>query len=874
MEEAKYICVDKAKLEQMQQHCLCSFERPIVAVPLDFKIPGSNSFTSGYLMITCGCHYLFKGKPFGHILLAMKFNIFQVNIIHFTIEQIIFDFSDFAMMTFSSNTQTISSSNIPNTTATSLQKSSNSLIFLKTHDVSNIIRASMFIQKYITYDIKDVRICRLDSTISINDIELKEKPKDELRSRTVFFAHYYNNEENDTLNVDYFRYWEKKRTPYLIINSKLKPGKFARSFGHSIAWERSIYIVSFRSFLPEQFSEFFDSLISNCDSNSTISEIQFDDYFECETLPEFNGRPLKNDNCSVKRYVFRKVLGSFVLSFLEKCSRLPKIEELILCKVKIDTVEFTQLCNLVLHNEGMKNTLKSFIIERSNIQSFPMSDFGIMLSCLSRLETISICDFKIDSVRFIKTICMSKVPVRTIHLNRQRFLKSFDEVTFPDTLIHLDVSMSLFSDEAISSLLACLTKKPVKIPIIFSAIRIILKKSSYPAIGRIALDKCYPTICEFNFSFNRIPAFGSRSLFAFLFTQKKLRNFALNSVGTTDSIKLLKNIMMIILSLKIPGFAFSPASEKVLAVLNKSQTEKTDKQEQSKTTETTTTTSSEIKEEDDLLSFDFETPATTSHSSNFADDLISLDFTQPTNNSDASNPPKSANDLLSLNGDTKNHSSNDKKSQKAPPKVMSVEPATILQFIEALVEQKVTFLRRLSLPISRTGDAGIIALTKLIDSSPKLNEIIIDGIEPGSIETFERLWEKIVEHRSIVACDFPNHDLEFLKSKIESEDETRKKSLEILLEKIKKKKSPSTANKRVKYMTETCENADEEMSYTGDIYEKCAYFNYKGRERNEAKSNTNNNDDSKDKEEVWENSQIGNDNDNGIDDLLDFEELD
>lgn len=205
---------------------------------------------------------------------------------------------------------------------------------------------------------------------------------------------------------------------------------------------------------------------------------------------------------------------------------------------------------------------------------------------------------------------------------------------------------------------------------------------------------------------------------------------------------------------------------------------------------------------------------------------------------------------------------------------MSVEPATILQFIEALVEQKVTFLRRLALPISRTGDAGIIALTKLIDSSPKLNEIIIDGIEPGSVETFERLWVKIVEHRSIVACDFPNHDLEFLKGKIESEDETRKKSLEILLEKIKKKKSPSTANKRVKYMTETCENADEEMSYTGDIYEKCAYFNYKGRERNEAKSNTNNDDDSKDKEEVWENSQIGNDNDNGIDDLLDFEELD
>lgn len=874
MEDVTYINVDKTKLEQMQQQCLCPFEQPIVAIPLEFKIPGSTTFTSGFLMITCGAHYLFKGKAFGHIALMMKFSIFQVNVIHFSSDQVIFDFSDFGMTNFSLNTD-LQSKQSPTTqdntpisnsinNNNNIQSISNSLIFLKTSDSFIIVQASLYIQKFVSYGLKNVQLCRLDSPTSIKEVELTSRPSNALIYRTIFLAHYYEkaNDKKDILNVDYFKKWEYRRPYYIIINSTLQPGKFGRAFGHSISWEKLIKAVCFRSFSPPQFSEFFDSLVAN--SMSTVSEIQFDSYKDPTNLPEFSGRPLKNENCSIKRYVFHDVIGTFLLSFFEKCTRIPRIEGLVLCNVKMDSTEFTQFCNCVLHNKAMQNTLKKFIFEKSPIQSFPTSDMKIMLECLSHLETITLCDFNCDGVRLINAVCRSKAPVRVIHANRLKFFKSFEKTTFPETLIHLDVSLSLFSDEAISSLLVAITKKEVKIPIIFSAVRIILKKSSYPAIGRINFEKCFPTIAEFNFSLNRIPAFGSRSLFAFLFTQKNLRNLTLNNIGATNSVKLLKNIMMIILSLKIPGFSFSVASEKVLKVLNSLQKKK----QAGSQADVEQTSSSPIlqqknedeDEKDDLLSFDFETTEKPVHSSDFAADLYSLDFTL-------------TGEKAAVKDTSKKSSKKKDLKDKPPPTVTGFDPPTILQFIQALVHQNVTFLRRFVLIDSKMGDKGIAAIMQLIEISPNMNEVEIDGLEPESLESFIALWRTIANSKSIVACQFPSNDAK----KVGLEIDKAAPDVKDVFERIKRKIAPSSTNKRVKFtfmMSKQSEQLDKSI-FGGDFYEKCAEFVCKDDEKlsnvDDEEEEEDNDDNGNQGGGVWKNSHIGNDKE--MDDLLVFDDF-
>lgn len=868
MEDVKYIDVDKTKLEQMQQHCICQFEQPIVAIPVEFKAPGSSNFVSGYLMITCGAHYFFKGKAFGHVSLVTKFNIYQINVIHFSSNQVIFDFSDFGMADFNKNSITESKSSVTEKAAASksvnnnLSATSNSLIFLKTNDSFIVVQASLYIQKFVSFGVKDAHLCRLDSNSTIKEIEINKRPPYPLKYRTIFFAHYYENDPKEKIDVDYFKKWENRHRYYIIIDGSLQIGNFGRAFGHSIAWESKIKSVCFRSFSPLNFSDFFDSLITN--SIASLVEVQFTDYKDPNNLPVFSGRPLKCDNCTIKRYVFQDVIGSFLLSFFEKCKKIPRIEDLILSKVKMDATEFTQFCNCVLHNVAMQKTLKKLVFEKSPIPSFPSNDMKIMLECLSHLESISISDLNCDGIRLINAVCKSNSPVKIIHANRLKFLKSFENTTFPETLAHLDVSMSIFSDEAISSLLVSITKKPVKIPIIFSACRIILKKSSYPAIGRIKFENCYPTIAEFNFSFNRIPAFGSRSLFAFLFTQKNLRNLTLNSIGATDSVKLLKNIMMIILSLKIQAFSFSPASERILAILNSVKKQEQKSEQKNDNDNDQKSESNPFKEDeqvDDLLSFDFEQPTTpVVKSSNFAEDLFSLDFNQTAD---------SNSNMNEKNSKKKKESQKPKNSDKPPPTVSAADPSTIIQFVQALVQQNVTFLRRLALPNSSIGDKGISALLQLLQISPNLNEVMFDGIQPDSLENFILLWKVISQHPSIVACDYPEQDIK----KLQFDVDKANTEIQSIFKKIKEKVQPSTTSKRLKFTINETKINFEKITIDGSIFEKCASFDEKhfDRECNADDDYEDLNENENKQENVWTNSQIGN-NDNGKDDdLLVFE---
>ncbi|OHT07439.1 hypothetical protein TRFO_24328 [Tritrichomonas foetus] len=525
MQSIDYIYIDDAKLEQMRTHCWCEFEQPLLAAPVEFKLSTTNSFSSGFLMITRGSNYLFKSKIFGGIEFLQEFHLLNVNVLHCSIGQMIFDMNN------------------------------GTIITLKTDDVSQITYTILNVFKTATYGLAaDVQSIRVDSTIQFTDVNINERPERLMKWRAIFLAHYYAIKGEQLYTVDYFNKWEGKQTPVMLIGPSLHPGNFANAFGHAIAWETQLNTVVFQRFAPTRFGGLFDSLVENA---QTILRIAFTDYENSERLLLFSGCRISRS--SIKKYNFLRVISSVVLNFFEKSGGLPQIENLELHKIKIEAPEFTQLCRFAEQNEAMKKTVKYFELSRTTITNFPTKDLSSMIGSFSKLESISLRGLNGDGLRFLNAIIRSKAPIRAIHLNYLNFRSSFEKVQLPETLLQLDLSQSNFSEEAFTSFISSMTRVQAKIPFIVQLINInggrkgdIAKLLN--ALPKIDIGTCQPVISEFDFSNNFIPAESSRQLFAFLFTQKQyLRHLALNCISTDDHVLLLKNVMTLITSLQLPA---------------------------------------------------------------------------------------------------------------------------------------------------------------------------------------------------------------------------------------------------------------------------------------------------------------------------------
>lgn len=620
IERLKYITVDQTKLRNLTQFVWCPFETPIVATPVEFNKKGKKGFRTGILMFTRGSIYLFKTKVLTkelkepilrHLLDAKVFTV--------TPKEILIEYDDYTLT-------------------------------IKTDNTVKVAVPMIYVLKSATYGLTSLKTMQIVAQgVSLPEVTIPSRPVDALKWRALFLAHFYNIKGMQLYTMDYFEKYEAKKTNLILIGPSLHPGNFAAAFGHAIAWESLIKIVYFQAFAPTKFTMFFDSLVENA---INIRRIVFTDYHNKQRLPEFSGRKISHS--SVSHYNFYRILLPVVLNFLEKEKNIPQIQKLSIHKIdEIDAEGFNRLADLAESNRTLQDTLRYFELGRTHIDNFPVNRFTTMINAFEKLECVTFSFLNIDFSSMLKAICDSNIPLRIIHINymtcKGNCFSSSDKITLPSTLIHLDFSFCTFSADSLVSLFQLISTSQLQNPIILQLIKLEVESEFYSKLRSLDLASCVPNVCEFDFSGNKIPQETSTSLFAYLFTQQKLRLVNFNKMECDDPVGFLKNILTLVTNMHLPGIEVS---------------------------------------------------------GNF-------------------------------------------------------DPITMTQFISALSNNDLSFLRHVAFKNAKAGSQGLGALNSLILASNGLIELAADGFSPEA-PALEAFWKNVSTHPSITATDFPQEDLKNL----------------------------------------------------------------------------------------------------------------
>ncbi|OHT05859.1 hypothetical protein TRFO_26296 [Tritrichomonas foetus] len=524
MQFAEFVKVDDKVLVYMMSKVWCDLEQPIVACPIEYKINEEPNYNKGYLMITRGAHYLFKGKMFKGCEFVAKFNLLEVNIIDYSDTTILFE----------------------------LEKSSYQL--LSENYIQTIATATDFVMKTATFGVNNIHTYKLRGE-KWPESQIQERPENAMKWRSIFLAHFYDIKGEQLFTVDYFNKWEDKQTSMMIVGPSLHPGNFAGAFGHSIAWESKLSTVLIQSFTPSKFAGFFEALVSN---SITIKKLAFTDYSNPDKYPKFPNYTIQRS--SIQAYQFMRCIAPIVTSFFENVKNIPQIDSLILQKITINEREFAKLGEYASKNDTMSRTTRFVEISNFDIKKIPMNDVTRFVNAFMRLETIAIRHMNGDGIRYLHAICRSTSPIRSIHINCMNFRRPFKpDLSLPQTLMLLDVSFSAFTEEAYMTILYTMTKHEMITPIIFESCSISVDQPEmFELLMEIDFEHCFPNIAEFNYSGNHFPqGESSRYMFAYLFTQKNLRMLTMNSLKCDDQVDFLNNMMTLVTSISLPGLQLS-----------------------------------------------------------------------------------------------------------------------------------------------------------------------------------------------------------------------------------------------------------------------------------------------------------------------------
>lgn len=525
----EYIKVDEKILGYMEEEVKYEDEDILVAIPINFKFVESENYQKGFLMVTNGAYYVFRKAILTGLQTMRTFNLLEVSTLRYYIATKEFTFI------FDGNRDVYMNSS-------------------EADDFEQLAKANVFIMKTILYGIKNIQTYKVIGDM-LPGLTFKEKPDFILKWRIIFLAHYYSIKSQQMMPVEYFNKWEGTTKSMVVIGPSLHPGKFAFAIGHAVAWNTELKTVVFQNFSPSRFTDFIEGFISNA---LTVRKIAFTDYAKEEKQIVFSKSIIKNS--SVRHFQFLRVFSQLVLSFFENVTKIPQIENLILQSVNMTSEEFAKLSEFAKNNETMKKTLKFFELARSEIPDIHMHHLTSMANSFSNLTTIAIRNMSADGMRFLYAIARSSSPISAIHINCMNFRRPFKDQVFkyPSTLIHLDVSFSAFTDEAYVSLLNSITSYEMENQIIFESLAVTLSQPScFQLIGHMDFDNCFSNIVELDFSGNKFPTESSRFLFAFIFTQKRIRLISLNRIECEDPIDLLKNVMLLVTTISLPALHMS-----------------------------------------------------------------------------------------------------------------------------------------------------------------------------------------------------------------------------------------------------------------------------------------------------------------------------
>jgi hypothetical protein len=389
---------------------------------------------------------------------------------------------------------------------------------------------------------------------------------------------------------------------------------------------------------------------------------------------------------SVNRFGFLRCCQKMVTDFLEAAKNLLLIKGLVIRDVAMEAADVSLMFSLFEKSAGLRK-LEMVTLSKPHTKAFPHKDTTRFLNIAKGLQYVCLRSIDGDASPLLRAIFQADSNLQVLKLTHVQYRSPLDPtLLLPRQLAHLDVSMSAFSHESFKSLFVLLGSGNATVPLVFQARALVIKSTFYADLATLDFDSFASNLCEFDWSLNKLPdADSARYLFAFLFTQKRLRLLTMHDIGIETPMDFLQTVMKLVSALPLSGLDFS---------------------------------SSDV-------------------------------------------------------------------------------PADVLQmFVQAL--GTMPHLRRLGIPNSNAGDAGIVVLTEALAGLPDLNELVADGFKCTTVDKLAAFWTAVAAHEALVACDLPSSDLKFLELAEEQLDPEFRETLEALKEKAR----PSTLEQRVELTSE------------------------------------------------------------------------
>lgn len=535
------IKVEDKILQEMVKSRWFELETPLIAIPISFRLKPSESSTGGLLLFTRGAIYIFNKKVFGAATLFKKFHLLDCQ--SFTLSNVLLEF------VFKENKYNPESSG-------DLEIKSNFSI--------HIAKIMLRVFNELTFGVSsepffDINISPDVQENIIQDASIKTRPIQALKMRAIFLCHYYNIFNDHINTVNYFDMYDNNVISYIVITQALQPGNFARAYGHAIAWESSINNIIFKGFKSSSFPDLLNSILQN---SIGFKAIAFFEYLSPLQI-KFNFSELKQ--LKITNWTLRQNNSQFVNEFL---GQMKSINFGLETFNVLDTVfnnehECIEFFETISRNRST-SLVETIYFSKMISRPYPFSSLQKFTNIAQNLKTAIFSSIDVDATKIFKLLCIQPMKnLERLVITRMQFrtiVDSNDEMAqlhLPPNLLYLNVSGCFFTSSSLRFLLSFITKDPAEIPFIFEANEINVKSSFYSCLSKINFEKINPNICEISWNLNTIPSDSSHFFFAFLFTQKRLRMLSLTKTRSGNPTQLLKFVMQLITSLRLPAIDIS-----------------------------------------------------------------------------------------------------------------------------------------------------------------------------------------------------------------------------------------------------------------------------------------------------------------------------
>ena len=530
----KHCNIDESKrdviLHIIEKSVWCDDEEPVITLQAKYKLAKKEK--SGIITLTRGALYIFKKK------LSEKKGVAEPKYIFCPLEMI--------RLVYAPGQLTI--------------ETLKSTLVISTDDADKLTRAIVMFHREATFGVKPgeelARKLVLEGpTERLGIHEVTSRPDKVLTKRGLMLIHHYKTKGQHESPFEYLERRRARQQEKLTLGPSCDPGEYVEAFAHAIAWENNLLTLSLQTFVCRRFGKFLAILMEH---SQTIRRLVFQRYKAKQAMMFNHFQPPAKS--VVREWVFMadNTDGAEILfNWLENANKMPagSVEELVM-KIPFMADDTEKIIECVNNSPALK-TVQSLFLQGDS--SSKLGHIARLFGAFDQLESVNMRGFCMDGSQVLQKLCEMDKPPSAITLTSMRFeTKIGVSRPLPPNLRRLTLTHGAYPIAL--AVMAWLTSKPVDIPVILELNNSFSPKSAElvaPFLTKMAMCMNYPTLVEINWSNNFVPSKSISQLFAFFYTQKRLRLLSLSGVNTDNQQSLLLHILQLAVALPLYGLDLS-----------------------------------------------------------------------------------------------------------------------------------------------------------------------------------------------------------------------------------------------------------------------------------------------------------------------------